>query len=328
MLNFCTLFDSNYLVKGLCMYNSLKSVCYDFHLYIFAFDDKTYSLLFELQLENATVISLSEFEDDSLLNIKKTRSIGEYCWTCASSTILYCIQHFQLPHCTYIDADLYFFSDPKALINEMADKDVLITSHRYTPEFDQTATSGKYCVQFITFRNTKNGLKVLNWWRNACLVWCYARNEDGKFGDQMYLDDWTTRFTGIHELEHLGGGVAPWNMQQYSFRKQDTKWIGIELATGKTYDLVFFHFHAILSYKMRIVREFYFSGYPLPRATKKYIFLPYASQLKKQYRILKRLDKQVDGLATQKLKITWWKYAKVIRRRILNKENKYAYWLT
>lgn len=330
MFNFCTLFDSNYLVKGLCMHNSLKNVCSDFHLYIFAFDEKADSLLRKLQLENVTIISLSDFEDVALLKVKETRSKGEYCWTCTSSTLLYCIRHFQLAHCTYVDADLCFYSDPKVLIDEMGDKDVLITAHRYTPEFDQSATSGKYCVQFMTFRNTENGLKVLNWWRDACLVWCYERFEDGKFGDQMYLDDWTTCFTGIHELEHLGGGVAPWNMQQYSFRKDGTKFIGTELATGETFDLVFFHFFGMSSYKKGIVGEFYFDSYPLSIATKECIYLPYFSQLEKQFGILNRLEKQVDGVTIQKLKLTWWiysrklesafwKYSRPIRKRIFKK---------
>lgn len=330
MLNFCTLFDSNYLVKGLSMYNSLNNVCSDFHLYIFAFDEKAESLLRRLRLEHVTIISLADFEDEALLNIKATRSKGEYCWTCTSSTILFSIQHFNLEHCTYLDADLFFFNDPKVLIDEMLGNDVLITSHRYTPEFDQSKTSGKYCVQFMTFRNTNNGLKVLKWWRDACLEWCYERYEDGKFGDQVYLDDWISRFTGIHELEHLGGGVAPWNMQQYSFLFQDTICKGTELATGKTFDLVFFHFFGMTSYKKGIVGEYYFNAYPLSKGTKKYIYQPYFSQLKKQFRILNRLEKQVDSLFIQKLKIThWiysqnieialWKYSRPIRKLIFNK---------
>lgn len=327
MLNFCTLFDSNYLIKGLCMYDSLKQTCPDFHLYIFAFDDKAYLLLKSLNLKFVSVISLSEFEDDELLQIKGTRSKGEYCWTCTSSTILYCIQRYSLSHCTYIDADLYFYSDPKVLIDEMGDNDVLITSHRYTPEYDQTTKSGKYCVQFMTFRNTENGINVLKWWRNACIAWCYARFENGKFGDQMYLDDWTTRFTGIHELEHLGGGVAPWNMQQYSFRKQDNIWKGVELSSGRTFDLVFFHFHAILSCQKGFLREFYFNFYKLPRSTRRYIYLPYVSILKKHYQFIKQMDGQLDGLATKKLKITWGMYTLKIAKRLLINNNAYTYWL-
>ena len=155
MLNFCTLFDSHYLIKGLCLYESLKRVCSDFHLYIFAFDDRAWSILKVCNWNMFLSISLSEFEDNELLEVKKTRSKGEYCWTCTSSTILYCIQRFELSHCTYIDSDLYFFSDPKVLVDEMGENDVLITEHRYTPKYDQSLTSGKYCVQFMTLKILK-----------------------------------------------------------------------------------------------------------------------------------------------------------------------------
>jgi len=327
MLYFCTLFDSNYSAKGLVMYYSLLKYCSHFHLYIFAFDNDIYRVLTSMNLENVTVVSLTEFEDEALLSIKEKRTEAEYCWTSTSSTILYCITQFKLSHCTYIDADICFFSNPKVLVDEMSIKDVLITSHRYTPEFDKTETSGKYCVQFVTFRNTENGLKVLNWWKDACINWCYGYYEDGKFGDQMYLDDWTTRFTGIHELEHLGGGVAPWNMQQYSFLKSDNKLIGTELSNGNTFELVFFHFHALLSSQKGFLHEFNFEAYPLPSKTKEYIYMPYVSKLKKQYRQLMQFNKCIDGIATKEINISWWKYAKVIRKRILNKDNKYSYWI-
>jgi hypothetical protein len=99
----------------------------------------------------------------------------------------------------------------------MKDASVLITDHRYAPEYDQSKGSGKYCVQFICFKNDDNGMKALKWWRDACIDWCFSRIKDGKFGDQKYLDDWTTQYSGVHELQHLGGGVAPWNVRQYLF---------------------------------------------------------------------------------------------------------------
>lgn len=243
MLNFCTLFDSRYLSRGMAMYKSLCKCCDDFHLYIFAFDKKCYDFFGANEFEYVTVISLKEFEDEELLKIKPTRTKGEYCWTCTSSTILYVLNNFDVENCTYIDADLYFFASPQILIDEMGEDSILLTEHRYTPEYDQTVTSGRYCVQFMFFRNDKKAHKALIWWRERCLEWCYSRMEDGKFGDQKYLDDWTERFEGVHVLQHLGGGVAPWNMQQYVFDCLNNQIFGTECCTKQRFPLVFFHFH-------------------------------------------------------------------------------------
>jgi hypothetical protein len=278
MLKFCTLFNTTYLSRGLAMYNSLKQQCQDFHLYIFAFDSNSYELLSKMELEHATIISLFAFENPRLLAVKGERSAGEYCWTCASSTIKYCIEEFGLDHCTYIDADLLFFSDPSVLITEMGTKSVLITEHRYTPAYDQTRTSGLYCVQFITFKNDQKGMEVLNWWVDACIEWCFNRFEDNKFGDQKYLDDWLTRFDCVHVLENLGGGVAPWNVQQYDFSSRGKQTSGVELATGNTFELVFYHFH---DFHYIDAKTYCLSNlqYKLDRNSVRYIYKPYARAL-------------------------------------------------
>src|SRR5690554_729544 len=207
-LNFCTVFDTHYLSRGLALYESLNKHTPNFHLYIFAFNDKAYDLLTEMNLSQTTIISLAEFENEALLKVKPYRSIAEYCWTCTSSSILYCLDTFSLDHCTYLDADLYFFNSPQLLISEMGDKSVMITEHRYTPRYDQSEISGKYCVQFMYFKNNDEARKVLNWWVEACIDWCYATPEDGKFGDQKYLDDWCQRFEGVHVLQHRGGEIG------------------------------------------------------------------------------------------------------------------------
>jgi len=289
--NYCTLFDSNYLTRGLAMYESLNKYSCDFHLYIFAFDDKSFNLLTELYLSNVTIISLLEFEDDDLLKIKQGRSAGEYCWTCTPSIIKYSIETYDLTNCTYLDADLYFFSNPVVLIEEMGDKSVLITPHRYTQEYDQSATSGIYCVQFMTFKNDENGMKILNWWRNSCNDWCYARFEDGKFGDQKYLDDWTSRFTGVHVLENLGGGVAPWNIQQYNLSKQEFK-------------LVFYHFH---NFKFLENDMLEFGDYKLSKYNINKLYKPYIQHLDGITKKLKRIDSKNDYNGVLKKQPFYWK---------------------
>ena len=278
MYNYCTLFDSNYLTRGLAMYESLRKHSDTFHLYIFAFDDLSYKMLKRLNLDSVTVVSLEELEDEELLSAKEGRSAGEYCWTCTPSTIKYCIEHYSLESCTYLDADLYFYNDPSVLIEEMKDKSVLITPHRYTPEYDQSATSGIYCVQFMTFKNDKRGMEVLDWWRNACNAWCYARFEDGKFGDQKYLDDWAERFEGIHVLAHLGGGMAPWNIQQYRLGELD-------------FDIIFYHFH---NFKFRYNNTVEFGGYRLSRRDLEFFYIPYIKHLLKISQNLKEIDSRND----------------------------------
>jgi hypothetical protein len=258
------------------MYRSLERRAKDFHLYIFAFDDACYSALKKMQLSHATIISLTEFEDEELLAVKPTRTAGEYCWTCTPATIWYCLHTYSLDHCTYIDADLMFFSDPRALLDEMGDKSVMITEHRYTPQHDQSSTSGIYCVQFMTFKNDLQGLKVLDWWRRECLKWCYNRFEDGKFGDQKYLDDWKTRFDGIHILQHHGGGVAPWNNIEYEYERR-----GEDVRIGyknTAYSLVFYHFHDLRYCEKNIVR-LTSHRYKVRRSAIRLIYRPYMRAL-------------------------------------------------
>ncbi|RBL90340.1 glycosyl transferase [Chitinophaga flava] len=285
MLNFCTLFNSLYLTRGLAMYNSLEKQSPDFHLYIFAFDDQCYQTLKTLRLPKATIISLQEFEDERLLTIKPTRTPGEYCWTCTPATIEYCLETYNLPSCTYIDADLLFFADPAILIREMGSNSVLITDHRYTPVYDQTALSGKYCVQFLFFRNDEAGRKVLTDWKENCFAWCYKRFEDGKFGDQKYLDYWMDRFDGVHELQHLGGGVAPWNIQQYTFNiSSENRIAGTETATSKQFDLVFYHYQ---DYKYCMANGCFLGQYPITPQQLKIIYKPYIQALDKVHHQLK-----------------------------------------
>lgn len=291
-MNFCTLFDSNYLSRGLAMYYSLEKVCDDFHLYIFAFDSKTESILKQLNLNHATIISLKDFEDDELLKVKSTRTIAEYCWTSTSSTILYAIEKYNLPYCTYLDADLFFYSSPKPIFEEMGDASILLTEHRYTKRYDKSRKSGKYCVQFITFKNNEFGLKALKWWRDQCINWCYNRIEDGKFGDQKYLDDWTTRFEGVHVLGNLGTGVAAWNVQQYNFNYENDKLFLKEISTQNKFQMIFYHFHYLRFYKNNKIE---LGRRTLSNDVLNLFYRPYILELDKIKNSLLKYDSNLDS---------------------------------
>lgn len=283
VFNYCTLFDSFYLSRGLCLYNSLKATTPNFKLFIFPFDAEADRVLRDLDLPNVVVVSLIEFETPQLLQIKSERSKGEYCWTTTPVIIEYCIKTYELTHCTYLDADLFFFSDANQLVELMGDKSVMITDHRYTLRYDQSKTSGKYCVQFMTFKNDKRGMTALSWWRDRCLEWCYDRIEDGKFGDQKYLDDWPTRFEGVYELQHEGGGLAPWNIQQYQMISNGKSLSVKNRTNASEWLVVFYHFHALRFLTTDIVD---LSTYTLKPVVIEFIYQPYLTTLVKNNKFL------------------------------------------
>jgi hypothetical protein len=231
----------------LALYHSLLKNCDNFILYVLAIDLETECYLSKLNENNLEIISLSLLESKypELLSIKKERTRGEYCWTLTPYSIQYTINAFNINSCIYIDSDIYFFNNPRYITDNIGDNSVIITEHRYSPEYDQTSTSGKYCVQFMYFKNDSSGLAVLEWWRQRCFEWCYARNEDGKFGDQKYLDDWITRFKKIYIPRYIGCGLAPWNINRYNLCSIDNRLYIQDKITKEKGFVIFYHFHAL-----------------------------------------------------------------------------------
>jgi hypothetical protein len=235
MLNFCTLFDSFYLIKGLALYESLVSSSNDVHLYVMAFDEECYDKLLSLNLEHMTVELWTWFEKDRILEIKKERTRAEYCWSCGPSVIYHFLVDYNLPDVTYLDSDLYFVGSPLPLFDEIGEKSIAITEQGISEK--SAKLYGKYCVQFLRFRNDEDGLSALNWWKESCLQWCFQRFEDGKYGDQKYLDDFPVKFKNVHVISNLGAGIAPWNMHKYIYKGNDIQY------EGRKFPMIFIHMH-------------------------------------------------------------------------------------
>jgi len=253
--NFCTIFDSAYYAKGLALYYSLSKVC-NFHLYIFTPDDSCITAIKHSNLKNVTVVHFKEIENQELLKIKAERNTGEYFWTIKASCIKYLFTKCKLEFVTYIDADSFFYSSPEPIFNEFDNKSVLIVPHNFSPKYGSEIKNGIYNAGFISFRNNKLGLLALDWWDQKCLEWCYSKKEDGKFGDQMYLNE-LSKFDGVHTLKHKGA-LANWNVQQYQFKEQNGSIIGVTKAK-ENFEVIFYHFHYLKflsSFEVELGRKF------------------------------------------------------------------------
>jgi hypothetical protein len=275
--HFCTYFDRRYLPIALALVDSLRHHAGDFRLWALCLDDGALSALRVLAIPELTPISLAEFEqgDNALAAAKRNRSTIEYYFTCTPSLPLYVLRRdANVDAITYVDADLFFFSDLTPLFEEIGDSAVAIIPHRFPPANTRFERFGIFNVGWLTFRRCDAALACLHWWRERCLEWCFDREEPSRFADQKYLDDWPSRFESVHIIRHKGANVASWNLANYAMTARD----GQVFVDDEP--LIFFHFHHFKRRRRWLFEtDFAPHGARLNRVLKECIFTPYCRML-------------------------------------------------
>ncbi len=263
----------------MALYCSLKKHCPCFKLWILCLSHKCYEILSQINLDSVYLIRLEEIEegDNELLRAKENRSLVEYYFTLTPSLPLYILNHFsEVGLITYLDSDLYFFSDPKPIFDEIGTNSIAIIAHRFSPRLRHLEKVGVYNLGWVSFRRDKNGLGCLQWYRERCNEWCYDRVEGDRYADQKYLDRFEELFDKVYVIQHKGANLAPWNIDNYKISERDKQiWVDDQR-------LIFFHFHGLKN----IFGPLYDSGLggygaALPRLVRNNVYKPYLRALRK-----------------------------------------------
>jgi hypothetical protein len=222
------------------MLRSLRKFDPEAKIFVLALDLYTERLLLSFNIHNVRVFSLNEIEDHNVEVARSNRSVVEFYWTLSSVFTSYVYDYLSgnFASLTYLDSDIFFYASPQTIFSQLVDgSSCIITPHNFSKRLMDREVNGKFCVQWVTFVNNDVGRQILHDWRRDCLDWCYYRLEDGKMGDQKYLDYWPANYDGVVILKNIGVGVAPWNYEDLYFKKVD----GSILVNGQT--LIFYHFH-------------------------------------------------------------------------------------
>lgn len=219
-MKFCTIADKNYLTKALAMYKSLCDNVKDFKLYFLCLDDETYIKLDELNLPNIYIFRLSLLDSldcelrDSKNNppSKYGTQYSQYCWCLTPYFTNHILKYYckKDEYLMYVDADIYFYGPPNAILNEINGKSIGIHTHRFTPPFREVI-SGWYNVGIVVFKNDFEGRKISELWKYWMLN---PKNEYynkyGTCGDQKYLELFEKLSDSVCIFDkHLLHG-APW----------------------------------------------------------------------------------------------------------------------
>jgi hypothetical protein len=284
MYHLCTLFDQNYLLRGLTLYRSLTKHTQDFIFYALCLDEITYTTLTKLKLQNLKPITLNELEewDKRLKEAKANRSQVEYYFTLSPALPLYILEHYQeVDIITYLDADLFFYQKPAPIYEELGEQSILIVEHRFSETLKHLEKNGRFNIEYQSFRNDEQGKACLNRWHKQCLTWCYDRHEGDKYADQKYLDEWPDLYDRLVILQHKGAGIAPWNWSQYTMDTNEQNETTID-----GYPLIFCHFHGIKILNPCFISHTSYDK-KMPRKHLKWYYRGYIKQMKETTQWLK-----------------------------------------
>jgi hypothetical protein len=170
--DFCTYFDRNYLSRGLTLFDSLKSRCQSFRLFVLCLDVETERYLRGRGAPELHLIGLAELEraDPALARVRPSRSLVEYYFTLTPAWIRFLFARVpDLDLVTYVDSDFKLFSSPEPLFEELGEGSIAVVEHRFPPALKHQEDRGRFNVGWLTFRRDDEGLGCLDWWRERCI---------------------------------------------------------------------------------------------------------------------------------------------------------------
>jgi hypothetical protein len=286
--HYCTYFDRYYLLRGLTMFQSLFRQSDDFALHVLCFDEEVLDTIDRLSLPNLRPMKLGELEaaEPRLLGVKSSRSRLEYFYTCTPSLPLRLLRtHPEIDAITYLDADLFFYADPRIVTRQFEDHSILLIELRHPPAWEKafdTQQYGTYNVGFLSFRNDAKGKACLEWWQDRCIEWCSETPEDGRFADQKYLDQWPSLFENVLILKNKGANLAFWNWENY----QVTRERGVARVDDEP--LIFCHISRLKQISRWLFALNFNHPFTVPWSIRRACFAPYLATLQETDRWLRQ----------------------------------------
>ncbi len=292
---FVTLCDERYLPRAVALQVSLTRYAPDAVLYIACMTEQCEKEVENLHIPNVYGFSKTSIEEayPALKEAKKNRSASEYLFTITPAVVKYMLDHTPVELVTYVDSDMYFFSDPTPVIESLKGASVGITPHRYTKKTKRLEEkAGIYNVGWVSFRSDENGIACCNWWLESCIEWCYDRYEGEKFADQKYLNQFSKRFKGVVDINHVGVNAAPWNVEQYT----------VSVKNGQVFlddqPLVLYHFSTLAHFHNDLyLAGTALSGIVLEGPLRENVYQVYLAVLTAHGRTLPRSLRLPKGLA-------------------------------
>lgn len=146
----------------------------------------------------------------------------------------------------YFDPDIEIFDKLDRIESGLAENNIILTPHFYTPIFDnysrteqQMFVNGIYNLGFLAVSRSAETSKFLHWWMTKLKTECYMDIQNGMFVDQLYCNMVPLYFEGVKIDKYPGFNISYWNLHERQLTFKDGKYF----SNGEP--LVFYHYSGI-----------------------------------------------------------------------------------
>ncbi|MBC7949682.1 MAG: hypothetical protein H7Y42_17480 [Chitinophagaceae bacterium] len=136
--------------------------------------------------------------------------------------VSWAMDEYQPDHVIYLDADMMVHASLSPIEELLKENSILITPHitkpfpkdGRRPAENDILKTGMYNAGFYAVKNDKDGMALIEWWKDRMIDQGYERPKDGLNCDQNWLNFAPLYFRKVLNVDHPGCNVAYWNFHE------------------------------------------------------------------------------------------------------------------
>lgn len=246
----CTIVAKNYLPLAFALGESISKHHPDIYFAILLSDSVDGLDLNSLPYK-VLPLDVLDISESDLMGMKFKYNVTEFS-TSVKPLLFRYLFSLDFQKVIYFDPDVYLFSDVTEIFIELEAHSIVVTPHILTCETTYTGTIteslllhvGIFNFGFIAIFNDEIGNKMIDWWENRLINFCYQDKIEALHTDQKW-GDFLPVFFGKNLLisEDLGRNVAFWNLhERYVYQKDGIYYVKNKIEDVGETKLIFFHF--------------------------------------------------------------------------------------
>jgi hypothetical protein len=261
-----TIIAENYLSLAQALYWSLKKYNKTPVEFVIFMTDR--ENVFELKNEQRYILTpISALKLDKIEDLTFKYNVTEFCTAVKPSCFKYLFNVLGVEKAIYFDPDIFVFNDILPILQNLEGKEVVITPHHLTPQYNVVSENtemrrlfeGIYNFGFVACKKSDTTLSLLNWWEYKLRSCCYGDIQDALHTDQKWAD-----FFPIYAKDnllisrHIGYNFAPWNIFEREVFEQNDKFYVRNRFTKEEDQLIFVHFAGYDPNKLELIHKYLF----------------------------------------------------------------------